>query len=263
MLQQYEFNTQRHIQAKGRHFRYVSGSSVSGNLGLMLLVDSVPQGVYYPGDAIEYPQEYSQWELRGVSPDLRGLVSIGSGRVASQRLDGTVSINGGTVNTVAEGLAQSMEGQVFAASGVIEQAAAGCYPVIQLWNPAGSGRVMAVDALQVRLGNTDPATWVMVRDAVQLPTPLVTTPAVNHDTTGPASATVCHERVNMAPAAADAQASGAALIRYRGVVNQESGTFERDFARPIIVRPGSGLTVVLRAITTGLSARWEWRELIA
>lgn len=263
MLQQYEFNAQRHIQAKGRHFRYVSGSSVSGNLGMVLLVDSVPQGVYYPGDAIEYPQEYSQWELRGVSPDLRGVVSIGSGRVESQRLDGTVSINGGTVNTISEGLAQSLAGQVFSASGVIEQAASGCYPVIQLWNPAGSGRIMAVDALDIRLGNTDVATWVMVRDAVQLPTPLVTTPAVNFDTTGPASATVCHERVNMTPAAADAQASGAAVVRWRGVVTQPSGVYDRRFDRPVIVRPGSGLTVVLRATTTGLSARWEWRELIA
>lgn len=120
-------------------------------------------------------------------------------------------------------------------------------PLSQLWNPAGSGRLLYVDLLETAV--------LTAADRVQL--------YVHNAALGATVATISNKRLG--GAAKLAQLRGATVAAPAGTLvrqtaNIVNGGYQFVFDAPFVIPEGFGVHAVGFTVNTSMSFSWEWRE---
>lgn len=164
-------------------------------------------------------------------------------------LSQVVSVTG-TVSVVNGELSKVLAGQAF--SGVSDIAgAAGVYSHVQLWNPAASGKNLVISrmnsfsgtgATPIRIGKSSAALATLVGSGL------------NKMLSGAASSAELRSNNNAAVlfAAADRIQNVGVAAMYQ--------TVDIPLGEPVIVVPGSGVTVVSMTVNTAMNASFQWSE---
>lgn len=240
MLQTIEFQGGRQINAAATYFRYESGSAGGASEQIRVRADGNDIGTYMPGDHVELPFQCSTWEIIPVSPQAVGVVRLGVGRVGSARTSGVVRVIDSERDKVASGVCFRLGGNIAGGTGG---------PVSQIFNPAGSGKNLFVQA--VRIGSTAVETWSVAIGPVVMPSIYANLPA-NMDTAGPAAIGVGRYGT-----------TDQIMAGNRVIVSGNIGASQDVvvlFPRPIMLRPGNGAMAYTLSSTTSMRTGWEWEE---
>ena len=186
---------------------------------------------FYSGEAfaslqISNPETYAQ--------TVRLMVSSRSG--GSRRQPGTVQVVDGERNKVLTGVCFRGVSQVI-----------GNQAAIELWNPAGSGKNLFVQAIRAGAASAD--SWGVQTTDLQFAT-AGSTPS-NLDRSGPAA--VALMRTGDASTATNPRGHGAGYLA-------ASTDVVIMFQRPLLVRPGFGALVYVNSAANTLRATFEWEE---
>lgn len=170
-------------------------------------------------------------------------VFIGSGDAGTRRISSTVSVIDGARARVDANVANAVA-LVMSAPGV------GNYAATQLFNPAGSGRRLVVNALSLSLGTASGANIYFATAAL----------TVNFS----ASTSCKKSQAAAASAVPWVQALTVAPVFTYGLLQQVGGspgvyTPWRP-TEPLIVMPGFGLNIAAQNTDTGLYSNFEWFE---
>lgn len=237
MLQTLNFSGARQVNAKASFFRYESGSAGGADESIRVRADGNDLGTFLPGDYLKLPFEASCWELVPVTPAAAGVVRLGLGEVGSARLVGNVRVIDGERDKVLAGVCYRSYAQVTGANKA----------AIQLWNPAGSARNLFVQA--VRAGAVTADSWQIQTSDNALsgagPAP------ANLDRAGVSS--VAQTRTGVATELTNVRDHAAGYIQ----ASQDAIVL---MPRPVLLRPGSGLTFFVNAASNTLRACFEWEE---
>lgn len=107
MFQTFNFTAGgRQINAKGRFFRYESGSASGSDNTIRLRADGQDLGVFQPGDSIELDEPVLTWEIVPTVQQCIGKVRVGMGRISSTALSGLVYV-------IDQSLSKSQVGRQF------------------------------------------------------------------------------------------------------------------------------------------------------
>lgn len=146
MLNYYDFTAdtaggESVVEAVGSHFRYVEGWAGGADTRIFLRCDQTGQSVILsPGQSLVTDRR-SSWRIINYAKleIIRGVVFVGEGRIDSDRISGDVAIT--------ESNAEKTFGRkTFIAGG---QSNGGVnIPLIQLWNPPGSGKNLLLKRYQ-------------------------------------------------------------------------------------------------------------------
>lgn len=230
----------RQINAKGVFFRYESSGTPGIDQAIKLRADGQDLGTYVPGDSIELATPAAQWEVVPLVATCVGVVRVGMGRITSSRVAGVVSVVDGNREKVAGGVCFSV---------VDEVPGAGGGPRAQIWNPAGSGRLVYVTAMLI--GSNAADSWNIRASTNALASAGNFVPT-NHDSAGAA-----------ALALARIDGTGAALTAPRAIrQGYISANADRliEFPRPVLLRPGNGASVGLINAANILRSSIEFEE---
>lgn len=198
-----------------------------------------------PGQGFRFSQPVNRWVVinRGLVP-LKGFLLIGSGDFFDQRISGTVDvIDGGKARTLG-GLAMM---------GYANKAAvAANFSRCQIWNPAGTGRRVCIEAMAPATGGVGFTAYLSL-NAV----PLATLQQNGQSKLAGGAASVCEMRTD---AAATLPPVAGALL---ALSMSASKTEQFTFTEPLVLLPGSGMLVWATVPNgdLGLSAEW-YEELI-
>lgn len=240
MIQTFEFyGSGRQINAQGRFFRYETGADGSGQTDIALTIDGNRIGVLQPGDDIELPQEAQRWDVAPVSNGCTGKVRIGNARVTSQKMQGVVQ-------TVDGARARSLAGVAFAAYSW-QGGIAGRFAQVQLWNKAGSGRVVIVNGATIVASST--AGIQMTMAAAAIGSFVI---AGQSKKAGGAPSAAAETRV-----LSDTSTTTIALKSW--AVANGIGTDYRP-TEPIVLMPGTGLTFCSVNAGSDLGVSLDWFE---
>lgn len=162
MLQTFDFSGSRIINAKGRFFRYVSGSAGGADNRVTLSVNGNPIGVYSPGDSVELDDTASTWSVDPITPACTGSVIVGMGKVSSSTFSGSVTMASQGPFTQQSKTVTNTSGQLVAAN------PARRYLLIANYDASGviyvnvAGGAAAVNPGSIKLGpgeSVEFATW--------------------------------------------------------------------------------------------------------
>lgn len=194
-----------------------------------------------PGQGMRFSEQVQRWIVfnKG-SVALTGALLIGTGDFFDQRISGTVDVIDG-------GKARTLGNQAYMT--VVSQAAiAAQYSHVQLWNPAGSGKVLNVSKFIV---NSSSATAVHVRSHnVALGT--YQWNGVSKKLGGPQAAGELRGTNNAAILPA-----GPSIL---GMTLQANLPYSHKLDEPIIVLPGMGIVAISTTLATDVAANFEWYE---
>jgi hypothetical protein len=149
MLQQYDFNAPANqsfrINAAGRYIKYASGNNGGGDVSIVAtpMGQGANQVVLVPGQALTLPQSVPGWVLSNSAggATITGKVVIGDGKIDDPTINGTVQVvDGGKQRTMS---GSAMMGYAWQA------ATAGNVSLVQLWNPANSGKNAFLEQLTI------------------------------------------------------------------------------------------------------------------
>jgi hypothetical protein len=161
-------------------------------------------------------------------------IAFGSGEAGTRRTAGVVQVIDGTKNLV-------MNGQTLAACPAVT-AVAGQYPVVQLWNPSGSGRRIVVRAMDV--SSIEAATIAAYPATVAL---------TNNTTALRSGNLLLGGAVGVAQARTDASGPtysfAAGCLMFATVA--AGGMYRMPTDAKFVINPGSGLNVTKMFVTDG------------
>lgn len=131
-------NQARQLEAPGTYFYFYSGSAGGADSTIVLKEDAKGTTVQLkPGQAFRLPagsRQATRWSIQNFANagTITGLVVIGDGEITDNRVTGVVEVVDGE-------LQKSKAGQAFS-FGVGLGPIAANFCVLELWNPAGSGK---------------------------------------------------------------------------------------------------------------------------
>jgi hypothetical protein len=147
-LTPYDFNLApggaRQIDAMGAYVYYYSGSA--GGADSTITVRGQSTGFRMnlkPGQGVKLPGDETKWHVANAAGEaiIAGVLVIGAGEVTDNRLTGTVEVVDGEK-------ARTLSGGMFLGTSA-QGALASNYSFVQLWNPAGSGKNLILQAMQL------------------------------------------------------------------------------------------------------------------
>lgn len=248
MLQNLSFKGGRQINAAGSFFRYESGSADGASPEIRLRADGQDLGLYMPGDWVRIPFTASTWQLEPVIANCRGDVRIGVAEVGSSRLVGTVDVvNAAFADVIAD--------RAFLATAEATPIATR-FASVQLWNGSSS---IAIELTMI---------------GVFTPTPRPVAVYAHLQRLGGATAPVYSKRISTAHTNGVAEITDVITARKTdsvGAVPTGAAQFLAGFnttngitelpqkATPVVVGPGTGLTVCATVANEGLGALFEGR----
>lgn len=193
-----------------------------------------------PGQGYRFAEQVTRWVVynRGTVP-LTGSLMIGTGDFFDQRISGTVDVIDG-------GKARTLGNQAFLATSY-QGAVAAQYPHVQLWNPAGSGKQIIVEAFAA--ASATAGGW-QLRSAVAALTTLGAVPASKK--VGGASG------IGQVRTVANAVAQGVDIMM-QGYL-QASTLYEKKLVEPIVLGPGTGINIMANALNVDITASFEYFE---
>lgn len=163
-------------------------------------------------------------------------VQIAGGGVGSDRVIGEVSVIDG-------GMARTKAGVAFIASEYISTSA-GNYGHVQLWNPAGSGKRLIVEAINASLGSA--STIALCKHNARLAAPIVV----------PESKRIGGADVSVAEVV-EYQAASVAGSSFWTVLGQN--VVEKRFFEPVVIEPGN--SILVRSLAgVGVNCAFEYYE---
>lgn len=162
------------------------------------------------------------------------------GTGGSRRQPGIVSVVDGERQKVLQGVCMR---------GVGQQAGAAGAPIVQLFNPAASGKNLFVQ--EIRAGALNADAWGVKTTSTQLPLAFAGG-AQNVDRSGPAPVGLMR-----GDSAGTAEAS---LFFYTSGYMQASSDVLIVLPRPILVRPGFGIDFYVNSAANTIRANFEWEE---
>lgn len=168
-----------------------------------------------------------------------GTIIVADNNFVDERISGEVAtINGGTVRTLAN-IAFYGGSQINGSPGLISH--------VQLWNPAGSGKLLCVESMTVGGGSAGHLTFV--RHTVAAST-LVRSPA-SKNTGSAASVSQIRTEQNAAILQTEVYFNNLGLS-YANLLYQ--------FANPIVVPPGHGIAAVNGSANNAIAAAFDFYE---
>lgn len=240
MLQTLNFNGPRQINAAATFFRYESGSAGGADESIRVRADGQDLGIYWPGDAVELPVQRTTWDIIPTTQTTAGVLRLGNGRVSSARLVGTVRIIDGERDKVTAGQAFRMIAQ--ATTGAAGTA------MLQAWNPVGSGKNVYINGVSIGSSAADNYT------AFTTTTPNNSFAIKSRSLDVSAVDGITESRFDN---------TNQSLLNPRSLASgylQASADRELRFVRPVLLRPGYGLTIQAATVTTTLRATWDIEE---
>lgn len=246
-LQYYDFtiapNQTRELAAEGSYFRYYSGSA--GGLDETILIKSDTGGVQTllrPGQSIKTPANCRTWYLSNYrnASTISGIVVVGNGEIQDSQVAGTVSVVDG-------GKLRSMAAQAFLGYGSIG-ASAGLYSMIQLFNPAGSGKNVIVS--QICASVSVPANNYIYLRRHSIPFANHLGNAASKNGIGASQAVIKSEN------AAIPASTGLLLLPYKNALDQ----IIYKFTEPIVIAQNVGIFLASDTVNSTLLANFEFHE---
>lgn len=200
-----------------------------------------------PGQGFQFDEQVTRWVVfnRGQVP-LKGLLLIGSGNFFDQRIAGTVDVIDG-------GKARTLGNNSFVANGGANATAAQ-YSVAQLWNPAGSGRKVIVESVQLVSTGTPVAGQILLQSALLSGGPVLNMLGQSKLSGGAASAAGVYG-LNTA--------SVVPQVPMMVLTAQAYATPVVKPVEPFILLPGWGMTVWGLAQNATMGVNFEWYEEVA
>lgn len=165
---------------------------------------------------------------------------LGSGDAGTRKLSGVVSVIDG-------GKARSLAGAAFSAY-VVGGAVAGQYPLVQLWNPVGSGKNAVLEQILI-LSTTGP--WNGGMYVYNAPLGVAGPAPMSKKAGGAAGASLTRTDNTAAP--------GVGVGQLGSVAGTSSVSATYKLSEPIILPPGFGLTVV-GSLGQNVAATYEFFE---
>nr|WP_295075361.1 hypothetical protein [uncultured Roseateles sp.] len=239
MLQVLNFSGARQINGKASFFRYESCSAGGADESIRVRADGNDLGTFLPGDYVKLPIEAERWEVTPATPTAIGAVRLGLGEVGSARLTGVVSVVDGEKQKV-------MAGQCFRGSQAKTGATSG--PLIQVWNPPGSGKNLLVQAIRIGCSAADAYGITSATSALPSAMPGIT----NMRRGGMASVAGIYSDNTGAAVTGALQVAG-------GYVQANSDVFIQ-FPRQLLIAPGEGVIAYAQGVATTVRINFEWEE---
>ncbi|WP_317924735.1 hypothetical protein [Cupriavidus sp. TA19] len=194
-----------------------------------------------PGQGFKFSEQVTRWVVfnRG-TVDLSGYLMIGSGDFFDQRITGDV-------NVIDNGKARTLSGQSFAGY-TSDTAAAGNRSGLQLWNPAGSGKDLAVKTIYVGVGTS--TAYSVAFNTTAFAT--LASPPQCKMRGGPATVAQLRREQFAGYPARDTSMLGGSI--------QAGNPVPLILDDPIYMKPGTGLSVVFDALAIFSSMAVEFVE---
>lgn len=234
-------NQVRKLNAKGSFFRYYSGSAAGLDETILVTYDG--GSVFLKaGQSIRMPNPVSEWLISNYKKQaaIIGMVVVGDAEILDSNVSGSVSVIDG-------GFYRTLSGEAFIAA-PSTTGSAGQSPLVQLWNPSGSGKNVIVEAISLSVSAA--STVNVGLDAVQA--------AV-------AGITVMNKKSGMGVGAAVAK-TGSVAYPYAGFVYglayQVAANVVQtiNFAEPIMLSPNVGLSALASANMSAMYCNFEYFE---
>jgi hypothetical protein len=213
---------------EGDFVRYAQGSSLGGATGLTIRTSNGASVGLTPGSSFKLPTTFKDVRVQNPGP----------WEVSAELVLGYGESQGATVVTVANTVAvtdpaatRSLQGLAFLAAFTVPATSS----TVQLWNPAGSGRLVFVRRLRVDQWMQNRTLWLRnVQIAVSQPTQLM-----NKDP----NATLLQVVARAAPEAVYTPGPGAVPLQAFGMALNGDAPVDLAMSEPFVIRPGWGLTV--------------------
>jgi hypothetical protein len=237
------------VHAPGRYFKYMSGSNGGGDASLVVTpgmqggtkVNLAPGQAYTHAASKPTPDS---WTLANYSntATIVGKVVVGDGKIDDPTIAGTVSIVDG-------GMARTISGAAFMAL-VYTGPSAANYSQSQLWNPAGSGKLVVIE--QVKISSATGGFFGVRPSATKLGTAAGATPQPKYLGSG---ATCVAQGWTTQAATINNGAAGVLANTYIAA----NGNDTISFREPIVLQPNTGL-LVNTGVNADVYATYEFYE---
>lgn len=252
-MQYYDFNVTvngaRALESAGTYCYYYSGSAGSADPTITLKEDTTGTTIILkPGQGIELPRAEGQalrWYIGNYAnaATITGILVIGNGRIIDNRLTGQVTV-------VDSAYMATVAGQAFAAN-VSYTAGGGLMPHCQIKNPAASGKITVITGVSM---SCNLATGVgMTFYSTDLTTAIggVTSKLASG---APALSTLIKSQTNATVIWAN-QIWGGNLAA--------NGFVEKVFPKPLVLKPGDGLGIVMTTLASAMTVNFDGEEYTA
>lgn len=232
------------LPAGSFEFVYLSSVSAGASVRLKGSQASVDLTV---GRRVEFGEPTKQpVALENVgSGTVSGVLLVGSGGVSDSQVVGTVSVVDGGLGFVKA--RQSFSARLSSTPAATE------YAGVQLFNPAGSGRLVVVD--QFDASSSVASTIGLAFGVAEQVAGVAGSPESQY--LGDLSSSVCSA---WQEGSAVAWPSVAGYVLVGGMSVQANQTFDKTIKRPFIIPPGEGLLVFLTAVDSVLGVTLYWYE---
>lgn len=236
----------RQVDVQASYVYYLNGSAGGADATLELRPINGGDTVYLkPGQAYKMPPEMTQGVTRWIIKNMLGAgtilgqVMMGAGEFTDNRITGSVEvIDGGRNRTAAN---QAFIGSSFAGS------VGGQYPLIQLWNPAASGKVVVLKSFSI--GSSLAGTVDLRANTVAL---------------AGVGGSLINKRLGGASGGAQVLNTNAVAITAGSVVSSymmgANGSIQFQLSEPIVMYPGNGVTADANVVAAAMVASFEWYE---
>jgi hypothetical protein len=241
------------VHAAGRYIKYVAGSNGGGDASLIVTpgaqggnkITLKPGQAYRVADKSPTPDSWTLQSGTG-SATIIGTVVVGDGRID----DTTIA---GTVNVVDAGLTRTQINSAFIGQG-FKAADAANRSNVQLFNPAGSGKLIVIEAVTAISTTGNYLANFYLMNAV--------IPSGTDITAGSNSSKLAGGALGVAKVYAAASATSIPGLggTVAGLGGNASMSTYQVFKEPIILPPGYGMNAGTNAINVALQAGWEWFE---
>lgn len=241
-------NGQQDVQAPGRYLYYLNGNAGGADNTIVVKLGMGGTKVLLkPGQSVRLPadaKDITDWVISNYAntATILGQVLIGKGEFT----DSTIS---GSVQVIDGGKSRTLAGGAFVANGGANAVAAQ-YSCTQLWNPAGSGKRLIVESLQV-VAVAAPVTAQLLFMNTLLGGSTINQYGQSKLAGGAASAAAAYG-VSTASSASSTPFMTLSAATYSSPVVK--------LAEPFILQPGWGLTLWGASVNTTMGANFEWYE---
>jgi hypothetical protein len=242
------------VHAPGRYIKYLAGSNGGGDASLTVTPGG--QGgskiMLQPGQAYRISDKAptpDSWTLQNAAggATIIGKVVIGDGRIDDNTLSGVVS-------TLDGSKARTLAGMAFASTNATGIPAAGKFAMLQLWNPAASGKRLVIESISL-LGGAGAVAVNVVTTNVQTGALLPGNPAPKLAGLGVATSVAAWyfdiTTQTVAPVASNV------MFQFDA---QASSVFPFQPKEPVVIPPGCGMLFGANAAATNLAVMLEWYE---
>lgn len=234
----------RQLDAPGNYFYYYAGSAGGADPTITLRgLSSGLRIVLKPGQAFRLPAGSTEnsWVMTNYAgaATIIGSVIVGNGEITDNRITGSVEVVDGGKNRTLGKTAFMVGGQK---TGVAAQ-----YSFLQLWNPAGTGKNLIVEAMNVGSSSAG-SLWIFGETSTR-PTLLAT----------PTSKLINSGAASVGQLKSDNSASAPAGPMF-SIAVAANATQQIKFNEPIIVPPGTALTTMHTAFGADVLSTFELFE---